>query len=160
MRFLTWFVAVFAAGAACAPQERHVVSAGESGPPGAGSLIELRLAHTEQRPDRMPVEYGGRLLYLDTSPVVSDSDFVQVRPYVRDSAVILSVSLDSASAERLRRTTAAHLGTAMAIVYNSRIVSAPVIQAEIGSTTAMEIRVPASDPAATLERVLRQWPTP
>lgn len=158
MRRRPCLVTVFAAAIACTPQERNPIAAGESDRFGAHSLIELRLAHDELGSDRVPVEYKGRHLYLEAQPVVSDSDIVHVRAYVRDSAVILTVRLDSVSAERLRRITAAHLGIAMAIVYDSKIVAIPVIQAEIGSSTAMEIRVPTSDPAAIVDRVQRQWP--
>jgi serine/threonine protein kinase len=113
----------------------------------AGAKLEI---------DDLPTgQYGDRRFVL-----VSDrrEDGVDARP-VKVSAVYegdsrsLEFELDHTAGEQLRKLTAAHIGSKLAIIVGGRVVSAPVIRSEIGRKGRITGNFTAREVAAMIEQL-------
>lgn len=130
----------------------------EEAPP----LIVTHLAYEGERPGLEPVNVGDRQLFVERQAVFSDPDIIGVNAFRSEKEVFLDVRLDPAGAERLRTTTAENIGRSMVIMFDSRIVSAPTIFGEIGSSPRLQMAVPAgsakeADDIVALVRA--RWPS-
>ena len=122
-------------------------------------LVAVHLASPEPREGWTPVSFEGRDLFLEPEPVVADPDVRDVVATRSDEGVVLDVHLTAAGAERLRRVTAALIGEPLAIVLESRVVSAPVIRSAIaGGRVQMAVPASAVEAARIAERIRSRWP--
>lgn len=95
-------------------------------------------------------------------PPIPDPDIIGVNALRSEKEVFLDVRLDPAGAERLRTTTAENIGRSMVIMFDSRIVSAPTIFGEIGSSPRLQMAVPAgsAEEADDIVALVRaRWPS-
>lgn len=104
----------------------------EGGEPAPAPLIEFRLVHDAPAPGLDLAEYRGDTLYLDHRPLISDSDLRAVRPFVRDTQLLLDIRLTAEAAHRLFTFTGQHLGKRMALLLESQVRSAAVIHDAVG----------------------------
>lgn len=146
---------VAAALAGCGAETSETASDQENGP-----LLEVRLAHYEPAPDLDRMELDGEELYLESDPVITDSDFETVRADIREDHVLLHTTLTSDAAFRLESATVEHIGKPMAVFWDSELKSAPVVQDAIGSSGQATISLEATTEEAEsiAADVERRWP--
>jgi preprotein translocase subunit SecD len=137
---------------------------GGSGTPVVGKseapLLAFHLVHEGERPDLNSRVFEERRIYLEKSPVISDPDILHVDADLRENGVILDLELRPEAAERLRRLTADNIGRALAIRFDSEIISVPVIQSEIGGRAQMLVPADSDEEARqVLEMVRARWPS-
>lgn len=129
----------------------------------APALIATHLAYEDDGPGLEPMSFGDRQLFVEREAVFSDPDIIGVNPSGNEQTVILDLRLDAAGAERLRTATAENIGRSMVIMFDSRIVSVPVIRGEIGSGgPSLQMGVPAGSPEEAdeiVELVRARWPS-
>lgn len=135
------------------------ISACARQPAQASNLIEFRLAHDTPAAGRESVDLDGETLYLESAPIVSDDDFLSVRPDVRESGLLLAIEMLPDAAARLGALTAAHAGERMALVVDARVRSAPPIVSAGGSPRMqVALDVPKRDIDRIVSLIRARWP--
>ena len=129
--------------------------------------LELRLAESAPAPGLLPAAVYGQpdTLYLHPHPRLSDSHIARVEAAktMGDKGLVLAVWFTKAGARQLADMTGQHIGDTLAVLINSVVVSAPVIQETMGGDTKLpsHIGVPL-DPAAARQLALavsKTWPS-
>jgi len=133
-----------------------VTFAQHASPQAAQPLIELRLASDRAGPGYVTVDgmVTGAVRYVERTPIVSDADFVEVRPHLTESGVVLSVVLSADGASRLERTTEESIGGTLVVLFDSRVASIATIRSAIGG--GGHLTVPLELPRATAIQVADQ----
>ena len=128
--------------------------------------LELRLAESAPAPGLLPaVVYGqSDTLYLHPQSGLSDSHIARVEAAktMGEKGLVLAVWFTKTGARQLAEMTGNHIGDTLAVLINSVVVSAPVIQETMGGDTKLpsHIGVPL-DPAAARQLALavsKTWP--
>ena len=128
--------------------------------------LELRLAESAPAPGLLPaVVYGqSDTLYLHPKPGLSGSHIARVEAAktMGEKGLVLAVWFTKAGARQLAEMTGNHIGDTLAVLINSVVVSAPVIQETMGGDTKLpsHIGVPL-DRAAARQLALavsKTWP--
>jgi preprotein translocase subunit SecD len=129
--------------------------------------LELRLATKTSAPDLVPAVVYGQpdTLYLHQEPRISNSHVARVEAAktMAGKGLVLSVWFTKAGAQQLADMTGQHIGDTLAVLINSVVVSAPVIQEIMGggdTKLPSHIGVPL-DPAAARQLALavsKTWP--
>lgn len=128
--------------------------------------LELRLAESAPAPGLLPAVVYGQpdTLYLHPQPRLSASHIARVEAAktMGEKGLVLAVWFTKAGARQLADMTGPHIGDTLAVLINSVIVSAPVIQETMGGDTKLpsHIGVPL-DPAAARQLALavsKTWP--
>ena len=103
--------------------------------------LELRLAKSAPAPDLVRAAVYGQpdTLYLHPDPQLSNSDIAKVEAVkaMGGKGLVLEVWLTKAGARRLADVTGQHIGDTLAVLINSVVVSAPVIQDTLGGDTTL-----------------------
>lgn len=124
-----------------------------------GPLLAFHLTRNEQGSHLQSREFEGRRVYLERQPVISDPDILHVDAVPRDDGLMLDVEFRPDAAERLQAITGDNIGRALAILFNSEIVSVPVIRGEIGGRTQMLVPATSRNEAQHfLELIRTRWP--
>lgn len=146
---------VVAALAGCGAETREAASDQENGP-----LLTLRLAYYEPAPGLDRMELDGEEIYVESDPVISDSDFETVRADILPDHVLLRTALTSDAGFRLESATAEHIGQPMAIFWDSELKSAPVVQEAIGGGggTTIGLEATTEEAESIVAEVVRRWP--
>jgi preprotein translocase subunit SecD len=104
----------------------------------AAVRFEVRLAEERPAPGlrAAKVAYSGSTIYLHDEPIVTNSDIAaaQVVPGNGPSQYRVSVEFTASGAEKMRATTANHVGKPVAILLDGQVVMAPVVRAPIGAS--------------------------
>ena len=128
--------------------------------------LELRLAESAPGAGLLPaVVYGqSDTLYLHEEPRLSDSHIARIEAAktMGEKGLVLAVWFTKAGARQLADMTGHHIGDTLAVLINSVVVSAPVIQETMGGDTKLPTHrgVPL-DPAAARQLALavsKTWP--
>ena len=128
--------------------------------------LELRLAESAPAPGLLPAVVYGQpdTLYLHPQPRLLDGHIARVEAAktMGEKGLVLAVWFTKAGARQLTDMTGNHIGDTLAVLINSVVVSAPVIQETMGSDTKLptHIGVPL-DPAAARQLALaisKTWP--
>ena len=128
--------------------------------------LELRLAESAPAPGLVPAVVYGQpdTLYLHSQPRLSGSHIARVEAAktMGEKGLVLAVWFTKAGARQLADMTGQHIGDTLAVLINSVVVSAPVIQETMGGDTKLpsHIGVPL-DPAAARQLALavsKTWP--
>ncbi|MCB9958489.1 MAG: hypothetical protein H6843_07810 [Rhodospirillaceae bacterium] len=100
-------------------------------------------------------------LFVDPLPIVTGADIAQVDA-TTDSfgEPVLVFRLDAAGARRFAEATSAHLGDALAIVIDGRVLSAPIVQQPILGGSGMISGLETPRQVAQLAAVLEGGPLP
>jgi hypothetical protein len=128
--------------------------------------LELRLAESAPGPGLVPAMMYGQpdTLYLHPQPRLSADHIARVEAAktMGEKGLVLAVWFTRAGARQLADMTGKHIGDTLAVLINSVVVSAPVIQETMGGDTKLpsHIGVPL-DPAAARQLALavsKTWP--
>jgi hypothetical protein len=128
--------------------------------------LELRLAESAPAPGLLPaVPYGqADTLYLHPQPRLSNSQVARVEAAktMGGTGLVLAVWFTKAGARQLADMTGHHIGDTLAVLINSVVVSAPIIQETMGGDIKLpsHIGVPL-DPGAARQLALaisKTWP--
>jgi preprotein translocase subunit SecD len=128
--------------------------------------LELRLAQSAPAPGlvRSVVYSQPDTLYLHPEPRLSNSHIARVEAAktMAGKGLVLSVWFTKEGARQLADVTGQHIGDTLAVLINSVVVSAPVIQETMGGDTKLpsHIGVPL-DPAAARQlasAISKTWP--
>jgi hypothetical protein len=128
--------------------------------------LELRLAESAPGPGLAPAVVYGQpdTLYLHPEPRLSPDHIARVEAArtMGEKGLVLAVWFTPAGARQLADMTGKHIGDTLAVLINSVVVSAPVIQETMGGDTKLpsHIGVPL-DPAAARQLALavaKTWP--
>jgi preprotein translocase subunit SecD len=107
--------------------------------------LELRLAGSAPGPGLAPaVVYGqSDTLYVQREAPVSNSDFTRVEAVktMSGKGLVLEVWLTKEGARRLAGLTGRHIGDTFAVLINSVVVSAPLIQDTLGGDTKLPTHI-------------------
>lgn len=129
--------------------------------------LELRLAESAMAPGLVPAVVYGRpdTLYLHPEPRLLNSHVARVEAAktMGGKGLVLAVWFTRAGARQLADLTGRHIGDTLAVLVNSVVVSAPVIEETMGGDTKLpsHIGVPL-DPAAARQLALaisKTWPS-
>lgn len=125
-------------------------------------LIQLRLAEYEAGVEAAEkAHFNGQEVYLNPQVAISDQDIIQVGAALGGESVVLDVQFSAEGTERLRSTTAQNIGSLMAILFEGRIVSIPVIRDELSMDRA-DMVIPVSseeEGEEVIKKVRARWPT-
>ena len=124
---------------------------------GSSAVIEFRLAHLEPGEGRIAIEMNDSVFYLAPKLIVSDDDFVAVRPTIDEGGLILWIEMTPEGAARLTEVTANNIGSRMGLVFNSELVSALVIRS--GGVSPPIARVPIENAEHGAQLVRNRWPS-
>ena len=128
--------------------------------------LELRLAESAPAPGLLPAVVYGQpdTLYLHPQPGLSGNHIARVEAAktMGEKGLVLAVWFTKTGARQLAEMTGNHIGDTLAVLINSVVVSAPVIQETMGGDTKLpsHIGVPL-DPAAARQLALavsKTWP--
>jgi hypothetical protein len=128
--------------------------------------LELRLAESAPAPGLLPGMLYGQTdtLYLHPEPRLSSSHIARVEAAktMSGTGLVLAVWFTKAGARQLADMTGHHIGDTLAVLINSVVVSAPIIQETMGGDTKLpsHIGVPL-DPGAARQLALaisKTWP--
>ncbi len=128
--------------------------------------LELRLAESAPGPGLVPAMIYGQpdTLYLHPQPRLSAEHIARVEAAktMGEKGLVLAVWFTKTGARQLADMTGNHIGDTLAVLINSVVVSAPVIQETMGGDTKLpsHIGVPL-DPAAARQLALavsKTWP--
>jgi preprotein translocase subunit SecD len=128
--------------------------------------LELRLAKSAPEPDLVPAVVYGQpdTLYLHPEAQLSNSHIARVEAAktMGEKGLVLAVWLTKAGARQLADVTGQHIGDTLAVLINSVVVSAPVIQETMGGDTKLpnHIGVPLGPAEAgqLAVAVSKTWP--
>jgi preprotein translocase subunit SecD len=90
--------------------------------------------------------------------VITDSDLRSVRASRLGDGIVLVLEFMNAAALHLETVTRDHVGSRMALLVDSRIRSAPVIEGAGGSPLRVALEVAESEEAEIVERIRARWP--
>ncbi len=128
--------------------------------------LELSLAESAPTPGLQPAMVYGQpdTLYLHPQPRLSGDHIARVEAAktMGEKGLVLAVWFTKAGARQLAEMTSNHIGDTLAVLINSVVVSAPVIQETMGGDTKLpsHIGVPL-DPTAARQLALavsKTWP--
>jgi preprotein translocase subunit SecD len=128
--------------------------------------LELSLAESAPAPGLEPAMVYGQpdTLYLHPQPRLSGDHIARVEAAktMGEKGLVLAVWFTKAGARQLADMTGNHIGDTLAVLINSVVVSAPVIQETMGGDTKLpsHIGVPL-DPTAARQLALaisKTWP--
>ena len=139
-----------------------LTSAPSAASPSVTPLIELRLVHDQPAAGRQRVEHEGQSLYLDAQPVITDADLRVVRPVVRDTNLFMQMEVTLEGAQRLYELTRVNIGNRLAVLVDSRVRNAPVIQSAVGGGTRLtgSVNLPAAEAERLATLIRARWPEP
>lgn len=122
-------------------------------------LFELRLVHDDPAPDRVPAEFDGDVVYLDAEPLISDVDLERVRSAIRPGKLLLRIECSPESAYRFETIMRQNIGRRVAVLFDSRIRSAPVVRAAV-TCAGIDVGISATpEEAEQFAAMVRQrWP--
>ena len=128
--------------------------------------LELSLAESAPAPGLQPAMVYGQpdTLYLHPQPRLSGDHIARVEAAktMGEKGLVLAVWFTKAGARQLADMTGNHIGDTLAVLINSVLVSAPVIQETMGGDTKLptHIGVPLDPPAARqlALAVSKTWP--
>ena len=128
--------------------------------------LELRMAESVAAPGLLPAVVYGQpdTLYLHPQPRLSESHIARVEAAktMGEKGLVLAVWFTQAGARQLADMTSNHIGDTLAVLINSVVVSAPVIQETMGGDTRLpsHIGVPLDRTAARqlALAVSKTWP--
>ena len=129
--------------------------------------LELSLAERAAAPGLVPAIVYGQpdTLYLHPEPRLSRSHIAKVEAAktMGEKGLVLSVWFTKAGARQLADMTGQHIGDTLAVLINSVVVSAPIIQETMGGNTKLpsHIGVPLDpDDARKLALAIsKTWPS-
>ena len=128
--------------------------------------LELSLAESAPAPGLLPAVVYGQpdTLFLHPQPRLSGDHIARVEAAktMGEKGLVLAVWFTKAGARQLADMTSNHIGDTLAVLINSVVVSAPVIQETMGGDTKLpsHIGVPL-DPTAARQLALavsKTWP--
>ncbi len=108
-------------------------------------------------------DQGGRLLYLVESRAMMTGEYLEDAQAQRDPQFgqpEVSFTLSRQGGRIFERATGQHVGDAMAIVLDDRVISAPVIQSQIGTSGRITLGGGSIEEARDLALVLRAGALP
>jgi protein-export membrane protein SecD len=108
-------------------------------------------------------DQGGRLLYLVESRAMMTGEYLEDAQAQRDPQFgqpEVTFTLSRQGGRIFERATSAHVGDAMAIVLDERVISAPVIQTQIGMNGRITLGGGSIEEARDLALVLRAGALP
>ena len=118
-------------------------------PPGdaqvSAALIEFRVVRDPQVAGLAMQLYEGDTVYLDSVPLISDTDLSSVRPTATRDRLQLRFQLTPQAARSYRRQTAANIGQRLALLLDGRVVSIGVIHSPLGSRGVFDARMPRQE---------------
>jgi preprotein translocase subunit SecD len=115
---------------------------------------------TEPAPGRERIEYRGEVLYLAAAPLVSDVDFLDVQTFVRQDGLVLSVRCTQQGDERFEAATRQHVGRPLAVLAESEVRAAPVVQVGVRCTSAqIGLEMPREAAESLAARIQQRWPS-
>jgi preprotein translocase subunit SecD len=128
--------------------------------------IELHLAQGAPAPNSVPAVLYGQsdTVYLQPQAQLSNTSITRVEAIKTriGNGLVLNVWLTKAGAARLAEVTARHIGDTLAVVVDSAVVSAPIIQEtlDVGTSQPTSIGVPlgAEDVGRLARAVAKTWP--
>jgi preprotein translocase subunit SecD len=128
--------------------------------------LELSLAESAPAPGLLPaVVYGqADTLYLHSEPRLSSNHIARVEAAktMAGKGLVLSVWFTKAGARQLAEMTRRHIGDTLAVLINSVVVSAPVIEETLGGDPKLpsHIGVPLGpkDAGELAAAVSKTWP--
>jgi len=129
--------------------------AGESAP-----LISMHLASQEERPGYTRVEFEGATLFVAPEPLIDDDEIAAAEAEPGEAGAVVGIELTAPGAARIRQATAENIGEPMVLRFDSEIIGAPIIRAEItGSRATLVVPAASDDEArAIVNRVRARWP--
>lgn len=147
----------------CSPSSEKVKPANWSQVP---VTIELRLAERSARPGLIPaaVHGQGKTVYLHAEAGLSNTEIARVESIKSriGQGLILEVWPTRAGARRIADLSGRHIGSGLAILINSVVVSVPTIQDTLNASTRMpfKIGVPLGPKEASklAQAVSKTWP--
>lgn len=131
------------------------------------SVIELRIAEDRPAPGRtqMSVPGAAHPVYVVRSVLASDDDLEEANAIIVDGTLTLDLELTDTASERLFTVTAEMIGRRIALLIDSKMISAPVIRAPIGGSQSRRIQVavsvddlPHNVPSEVVASVTNRWP--
>ncbi len=102
--------------------------------------VEFRLVDDSSDAPEMPIKGSDERVRLAQDVIIGRADIVSAEAQVNQfgqSSYDVVITVTPEAAERLRATTAGNIGKRMAIVVDGVVLTAPVIQAEIGGGVAV-----------------------
>jgi preprotein translocase subunit SecD len=103
--------------------------------------FEMRLAEDSPAPGlkAAPVAGTSRTIYLHDEVLITNSDIVQavVTPGRTPRTFNVEVLFSAASAEKINRATAQHIGRPIALLIDDSVVNAPTIRSAIGDSAVI-----------------------
>ena len=122
------------------------------------SLIEVRLVRQEGGGGVEAVEYAGERIYVDSEPLLSDSDFERVEPVIRSGEFHLEFELRPDAGARVSEVTAAEIGERLAVIVDSEVRSVSVILDAVGPRGRTSFLATSEEAEGIAEKVRRRWP--
>lgn len=124
--------------------------------------IGFRLASTSPATGRQPMKLaaGDTTFYVSDSSVLSDEDIVSVRRLPSPDKLLLDVQLTPEGSARLKNATSSHIGERLALVIDSRLLSAPLIKTAVGGEKLMvgAVNLPKELVTEAASTVEARWP--
>jgi preprotein translocase subunit SecD len=126
----------------------------------APPLIEAYVAYEEARDGLQAMTYADAIYYIEPSPIFSDRHVTRAQVSASADEAIVSINLDAEGTDRLFAATRDHIGGRIAILFDSEIVSVPIVRAEI-RMGRVQVAIPARSPEELdriTELVSARWP--
>jgi preprotein translocase subunit SecD len=103
------------------------------------------------------------MIYLHAKPEISNKDIARVEAIKTriGKGLVLNVWLTKAGAARMAEVTARHIGDTLAVVVDSTVISAPIIQSILGGTRlpmAIGLPLDPEDVELLAKAVAKTWP--
>ena len=125
----------------------------------AAIRFEIRMAETNPAPglQKAKVSDSGRYVYLHNEVIVSNNDIaaVEVVEAGGPSQYGISVKLNAAGADKMRRATEAHIGKPLAILLDGQVVIAPVVRSSVGGSAMLTGHYTKAEAQNIADRIIR-----
>lgn len=126
-------------------------------------FIRIRLAQEAEAPGsrRMEQVGSGQAYFIAAEDVITDEHIQTARAIETATGLNVNIRLTDEGTARLRETTARHMGERLALLVGSRLMSAPVIRAELGSPTAtMGLTLPPDEARSVAAAIAARFKSP
>lgn len=110
---------------------------------GSAARIEFRLAETDPAPGLIETsaDSARRTIYLQPDPLVTNADIRDARVVLDDSGrPAIDVRFVQGAQQRIRQATAMHRGKPLAVLLDGKVISAPIVQGQVGSAARIQGR--------------------
>lgn len=102
-------------------------------------LLEFRIAHDTPEPGFPPFEFDGDTVYLTPWSVLDDSGIEALALTPAEPGLVVSITLYSEAAERMREVTGRNVGGQMAVLVAGEVRSVPGIMEPVGGSGPIQL---------------------